>query len=150
MNDLLIANEEDIHVITHCDVNIKDDNNDAYTHTHVITVAHVKNAIHKMKSGKSGCIDGILSDNFKEGTDSLYTLISLLFSSMLMHGVPPAGLLMSSLVPIPKNKRGNKCDSENYRHIAISSLMGKLFDSIVLEEQQDSLFTDLLQFGLKK
>ena len=56
--------------------------------------------------------------------------------------------IMSSLVPIPKNKRGNKCDSDNYRQInAISSLMGKLFDSIVLEEQQDSLFTDLLQFG---
>ena len=146
--DLLIANEEDI--ITHCDVNIKDNDNDAYTHTHDITVAHVKNAIHKMKSRKSDCIDGILSDNFKEGTDSLYTLISLLFSSMLMHGVPPAGLLMSSLVPILKNKRGNKCDSDNYRQIAISSLMGKLFDSIVLEEQQDRLFTDLLQIiGLK-
>ena len=66
---------------------------------------------------------------------------------MLMHGVPPAGLLMSPLVPIPKNWRGNKCDSDNYRQIAISSLMGKLFDSIVLEEQQDSLFTDLPQFG---
>ena len=49
MNDLLIANEEDI--ITHCDVKIKEDDNVAYTHTHVITVAHVKNAIHKMKSG---------------------------------------------------------------------------------------------------
>ena len=108
MNNLLIANEEDI--ITQCDVNFKDDDNDAYTHTHVITVAHVKSA---MKSGKSDCIDGILSDNFKEGTDILYTLISLPFSSMLMHGVPPAGLLMSSLVPIPKNKRGNKCDSDN-------------------------------------
>ena len=41
----------------------------------------------------------------------------------------------------------NKCDSENYRQLAISSLMGKLFDNIVLEEQQDRLFTDLLQFG---
>ena len=111
MNDLLITNGKDI--ITHCDANI-DDDNDAYTHTHVITVAHVKNAIHKMKCGKSDCIDGILSDNFKEGTDSFYTLISLLFSAMLMHGVPPAGLLISSLVSIPKNKRGNKCDSENY------------------------------------
>ena len=28
--------------------------------------------------------------------------------------------------------------------------MGKLFDSIVLEKQQDCLFTDLLQFGLNK
>ena len=103
-----------------------------------------------MKSEKSDCIDGILSDNFKEGTDSLYTLISLLFSSMLMHGVPPAGLLMSSLVLIPKNKRGNKCDSDNYRQIAISSLMGKLFDSIVLEEQQDSYLLIYYNLVLKK
>ena len=91
MNDPLFTNGKDI--ITHCDAIIDDDDyNDAYTHTHVITVAHVKNAIHKMKSGKSDCIDGILSNNFKEGTDSLYTLISLLFSAMLMHGVLPAEL----------------------------------------------------------
>ena len=120
------------------------------THTHAITVAHDKNAMHKMESGKSDCIEGILSHNFIEGTDSLYTLISLLFSLMLMHGVPPAGLLMSSLVPIPKNKRSSKCDSDNYRQIVISSLMGKLFDIIVLEEQQNSLFTNLLQFIFKK
>ena len=91
MNDLLFTNGKDI--ITHCDAIIDDDDyNDAYTHTHVITVAHVKNAIRKMKSRKSDCIDGILSNNFKEGTDSLYTLFSLLFSAMLMHGVPPAEL----------------------------------------------------------
>ena len=88
MNDLLFTNGKDI--ITHCDAIIDDDDyNDAYTHTHVITVAHVKNAIHKIKIWK---IDGILSNNFKERTDSLYTLISLLFSAMLMHGVPPAEL----------------------------------------------------------
>ena len=69
---------------------------------------------------------------------------------MLMHGVPSAGLLISSFIPILKNKRGNKCDSENYRQIPISGLIGKLFNSIVLEEQQDSLFTDLIQFSFKK
>ena len=69
---------------------------------------------------------------------------------MLNHGVAPTGLLLSTLVPTPKNKRGNKCGSDNYRQISISSLLGKLFDIIVLEEQADSLFTDLLQFGFKK
>ena len=43
MNDILITNGKDI--ITHCGVNIDDD--DAYTHTHVFTVAHVKNDVHK-------------------------------------------------------------------------------------------------------
>ena len=65
-----------------------------------------KNVIHKIKSGKSDCIDGILSDNFKEGTDSLYTYIhySLLFFSMLMHGVPLAGLLCLLWFPVLKTK----------------------------------------------
>ena len=76
--------------------------------------------------------------------------ISVLFSAMLIHGVAPGGLLLSTLVPIPKNKRGNKTDSNNYRAIAISSLLGKLFDLIVLSEQGSSLETDNLQFGFKK
>ena len=54
------------------------------------------------------------------------------------------------LVPIPKNKRGNKTDSNNYRAIAISSLLGKLFDLIVLSEQGSSLETYNLPFGFKK
>ena len=39
--------------------------------------------------------------------------------------------------------------SNNYRAIAISSLLGKLFDTILLKLQHASLFTDLLQFGFK-
>ena len=62
----------------------------------------------------------------------------------------PGGLLLSTLVAIPKNKRGNKTDSNNYRAITISSLLGKLFDLIVLSEQGSSLETDNLQFGFKR
>ena len=51
---------------------------------------------------------------------------------------------------IPKNKRGNKRDSNNYRQIAISSLLGKIFDTIILDKQKMSLETDVLQFGFKK
>ena len=40
--------------------------------------------------------------------------------------------------------------SNNYRQIAISSLLGKIFDTIILDKQQMSLETDVLQFGFKK
>ena len=50
---------------------------------------------------------------------------------MLSHGVAPTGLLLSTMVPVPKDKRGSKSDSNNYRAIAISSILGKLFDSII-------------------
>ena len=48
-------------------------------------------------------------------------------------------MLLSTLAPIPKNKRGNKTDSNNYKAIAISRLLGKLFGLIVLSEQGSSL-----------
>ena len=41
---------------------------------------------------------------------------------MLTHGVAPQGLLLSTLVPIPKNKRGNKCDSNNNNNCLKSNI----------------------------
>ena len=123
---------------------------DNIVHTHCVTHDQVRCAINKLKPGKSDCIDGMLSDNFKNGTLKLNICISLLFTCMLTHGIAPGGILLSKLVPIPKNKRGNKSDSCNYRAIAISSLLGKLYDIIVLTEQCKCLHTDNLQFGFKQ
>ena len=123
--------------------------NKSITHTHSVTPDMVQSAINKIKPGKSDCTDGMLSDNLTNGTLKLNMFISVLFSAMLIHGVAPGGLLLSTLVPIPKNKRGNKTDSNNYRAIAISNLLGKLIDLIVLSEQGSCLETDNLQFGLK-
>ena len=133
MDNLLESNKNN--VVQHC---VNKDDPVLFTHTHHITVEQAKYAIHKLKPGKSDCIDGIVSDYFKNGTDLLFTLISLLFSAMLIQCIAPSGLLLSTLVPIPKNKRGNRCNSHNYRQIAIISILGKLFDIIVLEEQEDS------------
>ena len=122
---------------------------DNYIHTHSIHVELVSNAINHLKLDKNDCVDGLSSNNLKNVTHLLNVFISLLFSSMLVHGTAPAGLLLSTLVPLLKNKRGNKCDSNNYRAIAISSLLGKLFDIIILKVQYTCLTTDVLQFGFK-
>ena len=119
-------------------------------HTHCITVPHVQVAIKKLKAAKSDCTDHLVSDHFINGTDRLFTLIALLFTCMLSYGVSPLGLLCSTMVPVPKDKRGSKSDSNNYRAIAISSILGKLFDSIIIKEQHSSLITDDLQFGFKE
>ena len=119
-------------------------------HTHAIIVEHVQYAISKLKSGKSDCVENLYSDNFKNGTERFTVLLSFLLSSMLVHGVAPAGLLLSTMIPIPKSKRGQKCSSDNYRAIALSSLIGKILDTIILKEQCESLMADSLQFGFKE
>ena len=52
--------------------------------------------------------------------------------------VSPGYLLISTLVPIHKHKRGNKCNSNHYKQMVISSILGKIFDIIVLEVQYES------------
>ena len=140
------GNECNIELYCIDNVNHKSSN---HIHTHDITVKHVTNAITHLKSEKNDNFEGLSSDNFKNGTHLLNVYISLLFSTMLSHGTAPAGLLLLTLVPLIKNKRGNKCDSNNYRAIAISSIIGKLFDTVLLKLQHASLFTDSLQLGFK-
>ena len=42
------------------------------------------------------------------------------------HGVAPSHLLLSTMVTAPIDKQGGKSDSNNYRAIATSSILGKL------------------------
>ena len=67
---------------------------------------------------------------------------------MLTHGVSPIDFCLSVIVP--KNKRANKCDSSNYRAIAISSLPGNFLDNVIFEYQYTYLSTGVLQFGYKR
>ena len=69
---------------------------------------------------------------------------------MLTHGVSLIDFCLSVIIPIPKNKRANKCDSSNYRAISISSLLGKKFDNVIFEDQYTYLPTDVLQVGYKR
>ena len=48
------------------------------------------------------CTNGIFSDNCINGTELLFYYIAMLFSMMLSQGVAPQGLLLFTLVPIPK------------------------------------------------
>ena len=49
---------------------------------------------------------------------------------------------------ISKGARANVTDSNRYRSIAISSLMSKILDNVIIE-QQLSLATSSYQFGFK-
>ena len=60
----------------------------------------------------------------------------MLFNCMVMHGVSAASLGAAVLVPIPKDKRKGLSTSDNYRAIALSSPICKLFDIILINKYQ--------------
>ena len=58
--------------------------------------------------------------------------------------------MQSVIVPLVKDKSGDLSDVNNYRAIAISTSMSKLYESIVASEVGYHDDADKYQFGLKK
>ena len=117
---------------------------------HTISVDDVVAAICELKKGKHNGSFEYYSDHFINGTNKLNVLLSHLVSSMLTHGHAPEELLLSTIIPITKDKRKSKNDSDNYRGIALSSILGKLIDVIIIKSQVHVLGTSDLQFAYKE
>ena len=116
---------------------------------HNIHVSNIIDSISRLKRGKNDGNRGHFSDHIINGTPKLYIYLSILFHTMLSHGCVPGDFLISTLVPIPKNKRKSLNNSENYRAIALSSILGKLFDNILLVKCNRVFETSDLQYGFK-
>ena len=105
-----------------------------------------------IKSGlKQGDLQsGLLSDHIVHGGDRLHTVLAFMFSAMINHSYVPKNLLLSSIIPIPKDRRKSLNDINNYRSVVMCSALGKLFDNIVVHKFKDVFKTCDLQYGLKK
>jgi hypothetical protein len=68
----------------------------------------------------------------------------------MTHGSVIDDLLISTIIPIPKGNSINLTDSDNYRGIALSAVLGRILDLIVLHRYRDSLESCDLQFGFKR
>jgi hypothetical protein len=100
--------------------------------SHFINVQDVLNMVCELKPGKHDGFKGHFTNHLINGTNRLYCHIALLFNSMVSHGFVPDDFLLSTIIPIPKKKRKSLNDSDNYRAIALSSVMGKLLVTILL------------------
>ena len=109
----------------------------------------VREALKKMKAGKSDTLYDFSSDCLINGPDSLIPHLTNLFKIFISHGKAPVSLLVCSLVPIVKDSLGDLAASDNYRAIAIGSLLLKLLDWIILILEGDKLSVDELQFGFQ-
>ena len=77
-------------------------------------------------------------------------LLSLFFNCCLSHGHLPIDLLDTVIVPLIKDKKGDICDKDNYRPIALTCIMSKIFELVLLSKLDDYFTTSPSQFGFKK
>ncbi len=118
--------------------------------THSIIANDVIAAIKKRKHDKKDGASEVVSEHLIYSCRRVSVHLSLLFTTMLRHGLTPDGILNGTMVPIQKGRWANLSSSDNFRAITLSSILCKLLDVIILTKEEAHLCTSNLQFSFKQ
>ena len=119
------------------------------TEVNKVTAEVVKKAATSLKPHKMDVSQGFASDALLHAPDVLFSLLALIFRSWLLHGNVTKSVLACAIIPLVKGSK-DPALSGNYRAIAGSSLLLKLFERCILHIWGDKLQSDSLQFGFKR
>ena len=104
----------------------------------------------KIKPNKSDPSMNVTLDFLINGSQILFENLSLVLQSFFIHGNVSQRLLLATLVPIVKDKLGDLYSSKNCRSFAISSLLLKLLDWVILINYGHLLKCNDFQFGFQE
>ncbi|KAL5260785.1 hypothetical protein ACHWQZ_G010814 [Mnemiopsis leidyi] len=96
-----------------------------------IDIDELNKAISKLKAGKAVGEDCVPNEFLRCSNVGLRLSILHLFNQSLANGVYP----WNTSIVTPLHKKGDRANPDNYRAIAVSSSIGKLFSNILLERQ---------------
>ena len=94
----------------------------------VVPSEHVERAVRELVANKSCGIDGIYAEHMLYSSHVLFRLLGLCMSSFLVHGFLPDEMMAVALVPIIKSKSGRIMSKDNYRPIALASIVSKVLE----------------------
>ena len=83
------------------------------------------------------------------GGHRLHIHLALLFNCFIKTGYLPRLFMQSVIIPLVKCKSGDLTNVNNYRAIAISTAISKLFESIIADQYTSISDADKYQFGFK-
>lgn len=112
-----------------------------------ISVQDVAEACTKQKYGKTVGLDGIAMEAFIYGSRRLHVHLCMLFNMFIKCGYVPDSFMKSVIIPLVKCKTGSLSDVNNYRAIAISTAVSKLFESVLSVCIKTEDYVDAYQFG---
>ena len=107
-------------------------------------------AISSLKSGTSCGIDILSAEHLKYCSDIVLDMLALCFTKMFVHGFIPDSMLAVILMPIVKDKSGKLASKDNYKPVALVSLISKVREMVIFKRLEDYVETCSNQFGFKK
>ena len=116
----------------------------------IADVERITPIVEHLKNNKIDPVFDLSSDCLKNAPFILCEQLALIFKHYVTHGHISLTLMVPTLIPFVKDKLGDITASNNYRSIALSNLILKVFDWVVLLLYTDDLKVDELQFGLQQ
>jgi len=122
------------------------------TDEHSIDTELVSTVISRLHAGKAADIAGLTAEHLTHSHPSLPVVLGKLFKLIFQHGYVPEGFRQSYIVPVPKVKdcRIKSMTCNDFRGIAISPIVSKIFEYCILHKFNQFLGSCDVQFGFKK
>ena len=75
--------------------------------------------------------------------------LAMCISGFMVHGFLPDNMISVIIVPIIKDKKAKINSKDNYRPVALASVVSKVVEMILLDRMAEHLVTNCNQFGFK-
>ena len=98
------------------------------------TPCNVQSLLWKLSLNCAAGSDEISAEYLIYADPQVCTLLSNLINTCISHGVMPQACIETILVPIYKNNKLNIHDKNNYRSIALATVISKLFEHFILQQ----------------
>ena len=114
-----------------------------------LTHQEIRLAIKDLKKGKSAGPDKLSSEHLIYSSNKLDFLLSMLFNAMIVHQFIPERFMDTTIIPLLKDIKGDITDKDNYRPIAITCIVSKVLELVILSKYRTFLESSNNQFGFK-
>lgn len=97
-----------------------------------ISIQDVHKAIDKLKANKAAGVDTIYARSIKETKIEISPILTCIFNKMLSDNFVPSEWKLANVIPL--FKKGSRVDKSNYRPVSLTSIIGKLFESVIVDK----------------
>ena len=120
-----------------------------YTDEIMVSVNEVNECISRLECNKACGLDGVSAEHLKHCSSRITPLLAMCITGFMVHGFLPESMMSVVLIPIIKDKKAKISSIDNYRPVAIASVVSKVVERILLDRLSEYLDTMGNQFGFK-
>ena len=114
-----------------------------------VSTNEVRKAIEQLADNKACGADKITAEHLKHASPKVAVLLAICLTGLMTHGILPHSMLSVTLVPVIKDKAGKVGSVDNYRPIALASVMSKVVERVLLDRLDPFMGTTDNQYGFK-